>query len=284
MRNSSGKGAWIFIALIGLIGFGLLRKYADKLPKAKLEQTNGGLPQGSKQAIIEAPAKPNVDNSFEQARRNYNIAVLNGITKVPSSSKGDKILVTIAVKPEAQWCKNGDFDLIKSLATHTKERLLTMSLEAIEKKGVSRSKSFNLGDLNGGQSASFEIPSTDGTYGLYLCSDQSRRYTCSKKKAIPTEIWTASPEKIKKLAVDKIFYFQLLHVKDGTVNIIPSDAWGKDNLRKLKANLGDWMGDDVAALDKMDSLISQLQPMPARLTKSKIEIPLPYNDLRCLSH
>ena len=52
-------------------------------------------------------------------------------------------------------------------------------------------------------------------------------------------------------------------------------SWGKENLIKLKAQLEDWMGSDVAALEKMDKLITSLQPMPARLSESKIEIPLP---------
>jgi hypothetical protein len=238
----------------------------------------------AKEKIIIAPAESPSEKSRDAARKNYNLMVLNGITKVPAPIRNKKIRLSVIPRPEAQWCKSGDFDLIKAIASNSKDKLITLSVESVKKGGLRKSQSFSLAEMTGKKAANFELPLTDGAYGLFLCTDQSKKGACGRKAAINPRIWSAGPAQIKKLAQDKVFYFQLLHVKDGSLNIIPSDSWGKANLAQLKERLGDWMGPDVDALDKMNALVSKLQPMPARLADSKIEIPLPYNDLRCVSH
>lgn len=276
-------GAFLLVAG-AILGFLLLKKHSAPKDYNEIRTTNiKPLPvQGPKQVALSAPAKTSPDANLLQARRNQNIAVLNGIVRVPTVPRANMLRVTIEPKPEAQWCKAGDFDLIKAVSSNTKEKVLTLSLESITKEGLRRHQSFTLGEITSDRAVTFEIPETDGAYGLYLCTDQGKKNSCASKQPIPTEIWSAPPDRVKKMAVDKIFYFQLLHVRDKTLNIIPSQAWGKNNLKQLKTKIGPWMGESEKALDKMDSLVARIQPMPARITNAKIEIPLPYNDLRCV--
>ncbi|RYZ56646.1 MAG: hypothetical protein EOP07_12075 [Proteobacteria bacterium] len=284
MKLTDGPSAFFisFVVIVGAIW--MIRRNEVVLPPPS-EVIDVGRPVSTaKEKIIVAPAENPSEKSRDAARKNYNLMVLNGITKVPAPIRNKKIRLSILPRPEAQWCKSGDFDLIKAIATNTKDKLITLSVESLKKGGVRKSQSFSLAEMTGKKAANFELPLTDGAYGLFLCTDQSKKGACGRKAAINPRIWSAGPAQIKKLAQDKVFYFQLLHVKDGSLNIIPSDSWGKANLAQLKERLGDWMGEDVDALEKMDALISKLQPMPARLADSKIEIPLPYNDLRCVSH
>ncbi|MES2744636.1 MAG: hypothetical protein V4655_04375 [Bdellovibrionota bacterium] len=281
MNLIDSKSGLFIVLIMVMLGFFIVKKSGNRLDVHKSSTESTSKTPVAKQAIVSAPAKELDTAAVQNARRNFNIALLNGITTVPSVATGNKIRVLIQPAPEAQWCKTGDFDLIKSLAPNTNDKFVTLSLEAIGDKGVKRSQTYSLSDLNANRTMTFDIPVSDGAYGLYLCIDQSKKGGCANKQPIPTEIWSASPSKVKALAANKIFYFQLLHVKDKSVHIIPSQAWGKNNIRSLKSRLGDWMGDDVSALERMDELISKIRPIPARLADTRIEIPLPYNDLRC---
>ncbi|RZA27047.1 MAG: hypothetical protein EOP10_01540 [Proteobacteria bacterium] len=281
MNLIDSKSGLFLILIMGMLGFLIVKKSGNRLEIQKPSTQSPVKTMVAKQAVIAAPVKELDTSAAQTARRNFNIVLLNGITKVPSVVTGNKIRVLVQPTPEAQWCKSGDFDLIKSLAPNTSDKFITLSLESIGDKGVKRSQTYSLSDLNANRTMTFDIPVSDGAYGLYLCMDQSKKGGCANKQAIPNEIWSASPSKVKALAANKIFYFQLLQVKDKTVHIIPSQDWGKNNLRSLKSRLGDWMGDDVSALERMDELVSKIRPIPARLANSRIEIPLPYNDLRC---
>lgn len=284
MKLLEGPSGLFIIILCIVGGIWMMRQNESDLIEQASARMNKYQSAPAKEKIIIAPAETQSEKARDTARRNYNIMVLNGITKVPSVVRNNKIRVNVLAKPEAQWCKTGDFDLIKAIASNTKDKLITVSVESIKKGGVKVSQTLSLSDMIALQTVTFEVPADDGAYGLFLCTDQSKKGACGRKAAINPRIWSARPAQIKKLAQDKVFYFQLLQVKDGSLNIIPSDSWGKEHLKDLKARLGDWMGSDVEALEKMDALVSRLQPMPARLSESTIEIPLPFNDLRCVSH
>jgi hypothetical protein len=281
--NLIDKRTGIFIILIvGMLAFFIARKSGSRVDSQRTQVETSVAEPPPKQALIAAPAKPDEAEALKIARRNYNIVVLNGITKVPALVKNGKLSLSIQPKPEAQWCKGGDFDVIKMLAPNTQDKFITLSLESMTSENIKRVQTYSLSELNAGKSTSFDIPLDDEAYGLYLCIDQNRKGSCAKKQAVPAEIWSSSAKKMKGLAANKIFYFQLIQIKDKTAHIIPSQAWGKHNLRALKSRLGDWMGDDLSALERMDELVSKIRPMPARLAESHIEIPLLYNDMRCV--
>ncbi|MBC7661040.1 MAG: hypothetical protein H7249_15185 [Chitinophagaceae bacterium] len=285
MKLLEGQSGLIIILTVIISGYFYFRPHEPEMPATPIAN-RAAVAQihAPKEIQIAAPSEVESLKTRETARRTYNLMILNGVTHAPSKSEGNKLILTIMPKPEAQWCKTGDFDLLKALASNTKDKMITLSVEALKKNGVRRAETLSLGEIANARGFRFEIPNTDGAYGIYLCTDQGKKGSCGRKAPINPHIWSAGPGQIKKLAQDKVFYFQMLEVKNGSVNIIPSESWGKDNLKKLKSQLGDWMGSDADALDKMDNLVSKLKPMPSRIAGDRIEIPLPYNDMRCMGH
>ncbi|MBC7659263.1 MAG: hypothetical protein H7249_06100 [Chitinophagaceae bacterium] len=194
---------------------------------------------------------------------------------------GDRIKISLRPKAVAQWCKPGDLDLLRLIPTTNTEKIFLATLESFGRKEYKSVSPLSVNDIEKSLPLHMELPATDGDYGLYFCVDKGKSGACANKTLLASEIWRQSDEGMRKLAQDKIFYFQMLIVRSGSVMVVPSGNWGKDSRTQLMDSVDGLMNFDKENLEKADAIIQKLRPSPAGIVGKSIQVPFPYNNGRC---
>lgn len=288
VRKQSNLGALIVIGAGILVVFLLFKeRNSGQIADAKNSRSV------SKEEVLaieqnlpsEAPLNPSNSRQegLQEQMRIFNTKVLTGLKEIPVTKRGKDLKLMIRTKAEAQWCRTGDFDLLKSLVDDSNKKIFLLSVEALypgNEKVVS-SQSLSLLEILKGKPIDFVIPleTKARDYGIYLCLDSKHSKECSSKSVLAGNQWDAVVADGK--SSDKVLYFQSFSTRADKAYLIPSSDWGDAAISTLVNDLKPTMEDSSRSLNILATMMKRLGSLGAIPAAPVLEIPLPYRDPRC---
>ncbi len=136
----------------------------------------------------------------------------------------------------------------------------------------------SLGDFSaqGFQEARLPASAQAKDYGVYMCIDSQGTNECGKKQPLGSKEWN----EVMNRTGNRTFYFQAISVKNERAFLIPAQNWENGNLKKLKKVLSPILESD-GTIDTLQSYLEKMSPVPARVQKDVLELPISFRDPSC---
>ncbi|RYZ90075.1 MAG: hypothetical protein EOP04_05045 [Proteobacteria bacterium] len=266
----------ILLAIIVVLGFVLKHNFQrNKLPtESKITVSKSSIEAPNR---IASPQPSAQLESTARSVRNHNLIILSGVSPLPVVRKKDNITLELSASLEPRRCQLGDFDFMKSAVSDVQMKNFILSIESLDQKDFTGAYTLSLEDMIKSKSYSFKLPLGNGAYGVYLCGAAANGKSCARSApfADKNTVWQ------KTARNDKMFYFQLIVVKDDSLYLVPSERWGQQDIDKLRGQVGSWMDLSSKSLERMAALNSKIRSLPLDSAKQQVHIPLPYRDSAC---